>query len=139
MSLGPLARVGDALASSFHSTVLRRRWLCFVVLCVAFLVFGTCTLNLIFTFKANIELIAEYGSQALEDGALQQFIELILSAVVGMVAYIVFKACEHELVHGLLHPRHGASRPSSQAATVHDSMAARPPQTSSTPPKTLEP
>jgi hypothetical protein len=94
----------------FHRIVLARRWLTFGVLCVSFLIFGLCTLNLIFTFKANIDLIADNGTQALEDGALQQLLELIFTALAGMAAYIVFKACEHRLVHDILH-RHPAKSP----------------------------
>jgi hypothetical protein len=79
--------------------VFARAWLTFVVMVVAFLVFGAGTFNLFLLLKANLELIAEHGMQALADGAAQQFVELMLSAVVSMAAYVLFKACEHQLVH----------------------------------------
>jgi hypothetical protein len=81
--------------------VFSRAWLTFVVMVVAFLVFGAGTYNLFLLLKANLELIAEHGTQALADGAAQQFVELMLSAVVSMAAYVLFKACEHQLVHRL--------------------------------------
>ena len=42
-----------------------------------------------------------YGWQALEDGAAMQLFELLASAYLSMACYVVFKACEHRLVHGL--------------------------------------
>jgi hypothetical protein len=82
-----------------REVVFARAWLTFVVMVVAFLVFGAGTFNLFLLLKANLELIAEHGMQALADGAAQQFVELMLSAVVSMAAYVLFKACEHQLVH----------------------------------------
>jgi ABC-type multidrug transport system fused ATPase/permease subunit len=84
-----------------REVVFARAWLTFVVMVVAFLVFGAGTFNLFLLLKANLELIAEHGMQALADGAAQQFVELMLSAVVSMTAYVLFKACEHQLVHRL--------------------------------------
>jgi hypothetical protein len=85
--------------------VFRRIWLTFVVMVAAFLVFGAGSLNLFFVLKANLELIAEYGWQALADGAAQQLVELMVTAAVSMAAYVLFKACEHKLVHRLCDPK----------------------------------
>ena len=85
----------------FQRQVLARRWLCFVVLCLAFVVFGAGTLNLFNLFRANIAFIAEYGLMGLMDGGAQQFLELLLTLALSMAAYIVFKTCEHRLVNGL--------------------------------------
>jgi hypothetical protein len=85
--------------------VFARAWLTFVVLVASFLVFGAGTYNLFLLLKANLELIAEHGMQALADGAAQQFFELMFSAVLSMAAYVLFKACEHKLVHRLCDPR----------------------------------
>jgi hypothetical protein len=38
---------------------------------------------------------------ALGDGAAQQLIELLVTAYLSMLAYVLFKACEHRLVHWL--------------------------------------
>ncbi len=96
----------DALARAFQRHVLSRRWLSFVVMCFAFALFGAGTLNLIGMLRLNVGLIVDHGAMALVDGAAQQFVELVLSLGVSMAAYIVFKACEHSLVHGLTHPEH---------------------------------
>jgi predicted PurR-regulated permease PerM len=85
--------------------VFRRVWLTFITLAASFLVFGAGTYNLFLLLKANLELIAEHGTQALADGAAQQFVELIATAALSMAAYILFKACEHRLVHRLCDPR----------------------------------
>ena len=61
----------------FHRTVLSRRWLTFLVMGLSFFVFGAGTVNIFMLFKANAELIASYGWQALMDGAARQFAELL--------------------------------------------------------------
>jgi hypothetical protein len=91
------------IVALFRRVVLARRWLSFIVLCAGFAVFGACTLNLFVLLRANLGLVAAHGVMALLDGAAQQFAELMLTLVAGMAAYIVFKACEHSLVHGLIH------------------------------------
>jgi hypothetical protein len=81
--------------------VFRHAAVTFIVMVVSFLVFGAGTYNLFLLLKANLDLIAEHGRQALMDGAARQFVELMVSAVVSMAAYVLFKTCEHTLVHRL--------------------------------------
>ncbi len=38
------------------------------------------------------------------DGAARQLVELLVTGYVSMVAYIVFKACEYNLVRDLVDP-----------------------------------
>jgi hypothetical protein len=85
----------------FQRIVLSRRWLTFLVMGLAFFVFGAGTVNLLMLFKANADLIANYGWQALMDGAARQFAELLVSGYLSMAAYVIFKACEHRLVREL--------------------------------------
>ena len=85
----------------FQRTVLSRRWLTFLVMGLAFFVFGAGTVNLFMLFKANAEFIASYGWQALMDGAARQFVELAITGYLSMAAYIVFKACEIRLARDL--------------------------------------
>ncbi len=85
--------------------VFTRTWLTFIVLVVSFLVFGAGTYNLFLVLKANLDLIAEHGWQALADGAAQQFIELLFMAAASMAAYVLFKACEYRLVHLMSEPK----------------------------------
>jgi len=95
--------MGLRLSAWFRGAVLSRRWLTFVVMGLAFFVFGSGSLNLFFLLRANGELLAEHGWQAAMDGAAQQLLELLLTGYVSLAAYVVFKACEHALVHGLVH------------------------------------
>ena len=99
------------LVRAFRRAVLARRWLCFIVMCLSFLLFGIGTLNLINMFRLNISLIADNGTMALADGAAQQLVELIVTLLLSMAAYVVFKACEHALVHGLTHPEEPEETP----------------------------
>jgi len=96
---------GAVVPAWFRRAVLTRRWLTFVVLGLAFFVFGSGSLNLFFLLKANGELLVEHGWQAAMDGAAQQLVELLITGYVSMAAYVVFKACEHALVHDLIGDR----------------------------------
>jgi hypothetical protein len=89
------------IQGAFRRIVLRRASTAFVVLGLAFLGFGVGALNLATLLKANLDLVIEHGWQALMDGAAMQLVELLASAYLSMACYIVFKACEHRLVHGL--------------------------------------
>jgi uncharacterized membrane protein HdeD (DUF308 family) len=85
----------------FHRTVLSRRWLTFLVMGLAFFVFGVGTYNIFMMLSANIDLIARYGWLALMDGAARQFVELVVTGYLSMAAYVVFKTCEYRLTHDL--------------------------------------
>jgi hypothetical protein len=93
----------------FHNAVLSRRWLTFLVMGLAFFVFGAGTLNLGLLFMANADFIGRSGWEALKEGAARQFVELVLTGYASMAAYVVFKACEHRLAHELAEPP--ASKP----------------------------
>ena len=89
------------ITNFFQRVVLKRRWLTFLTMCLCFAVFGAGSVNLFNMFRANFNLIADYGVMALADGAAQQFGELMVNLLLAMVAYIIFKACEYSLVHRL--------------------------------------
>lgn len=84
-----------------------RRWVfsrplvCFIVMGFAFLVFGLGSVNLVHLMMANLNLVSAHGWQALVDGALIQLFELLLSGYGSLLAYVVFKSCEHSLVEVL--------------------------------------
>lgn len=82
----------------FYRWVLSRPAVCFGVMGLAFLVFGLGSVNLIHLLAANLSLLTEHGWQALMDGALRQLIELLVSGYGSLIAYLVFKSCEHTLV-----------------------------------------
>lgn len=88
----------------FQRHVLRRAWLGFVVMGLSFLGFGIVTVNLATLLKLNLDLIAQHGWQALMDGAAMQLLELLASGYASMAFYVVLKACEYRLVHGLADP-----------------------------------
>ena len=100
----------------FHRTVFSRRWLTFLVMGLAFFIFGAGTYNIFMLFTANIGLIAHHGWMALMDGAARQFVELIVTGYLSMAAYVVFKACEHRLAHDLAgaEPKHDPAPPPAQ-------------------------
>lgn len=76
----------------------RRPWLTFVIMGLAFLLFGFYSVNLFVVLKANVELILEYGMMAVADGAGQQLAELLLAAYLSIFFYLIFKVCERVLV-----------------------------------------
>jgi hypothetical protein len=85
--------------------VLPRAWLSFLVLGLAFFVFGVCTLNLGMLLLGNLRLLGEHGWQAAMEGGLRQFVELVATGYLGIGAYVVLKACEHRCVQWLSHGR----------------------------------
>ena len=98
---GPSCKFAVMSKRWFHRAVLSRRWLTFLVMGLAFFVFGAGTFNIFMLFKANADLIATYGWQALMDGAARQFVELLITGYLSMAAYILFKACEYRLARDL--------------------------------------
>jgi hypothetical protein len=85
----------------FHRAVLQRRWRTFLVMGLAFFVFGVGTYNIFMLLGANLDLIASHGWPALMDGAARQFMELVFTGYLSMAAYVVFKTCEYRLTHEL--------------------------------------
>jgi hypothetical protein len=93
----------DRACLLFHRFVLRRVWTSFLVLGLSFLGFATGTVSLAVMLKLNLDLVFDNGWQALMDGAALQLLELLFSGYMSMAFYVVFKTCEHRLVHGLGH------------------------------------
>ena len=73
----------------------------FVLMGAFFLLFGFTSVNLFVVLKANIELFLDYGVMVVEDGALQQLVEIIGSSYLSIVFYVLFKVCERILVERL--------------------------------------
>lgn len=87
-----------SVPTRLKSFLRRHPVLTFLLMGISFLMFGLVSLNLIYFFHANIELLLEYGWLGLKDGGLQQTIELLLSGYFGMAFYVLFKTCEKSLV-----------------------------------------
>ena len=81
--------------------VLKRRWATFVVMGLSFLVFGIGSLNLFYVARASINFVLEHGWVALMDGAALQLLEIVVTGYFCIAAYVLFKTCEHRLVHWL--------------------------------------
>ena len=73
----------------------------FLLMGAFFLIFGFTSVNLFVVLKANIELFLEYGAMVIEDGALQQLLEVIGSCYLSIVFYVLFKVCERILIERL--------------------------------------
>jgi hypothetical protein len=93
----------------FARAVLARRSTTFIVMGIAFIVFGCGTYNLFMVLKANFNLIGDYGWQGLADGGARQLVELLVTGYASLAAYVIFKACEHALVHHLTDDDSGES------------------------------
>lgn len=68
------------------------------IMTISFLGFGYFSVNLFLLFKANIELINDFGLIAIKEGAAKQLITLIFSAFISVVFYAVWKVGERLLV-----------------------------------------
>jgi len=95
-----------------------RRWLdflyahplvTFVLMVTFFLCFGVTSVNLFVLLKMNIDLFVQYGLMVIADGALEQLVDLIVSATLSILFYLVFKVCERVLVEKLTAKKFGAS------------------------------
>jgi hypothetical protein len=95
-----------------------RRWLeflyarpalTFVLMVAFFLFFGVTSVNLFVLLKMNIDLFIQYGLMVIADGALEQLFDLVTSAILSILFYLVFKVCERILVERLTARKFGAS------------------------------
>ncbi len=86
------------MLTTVRQYVFARAGLTFAVLALSFIAFGLASLNLVSLLKANLTLFLEHGTMALMDGALGQLADLLLSTVLSMVFYLIFKTCEYALV-----------------------------------------
>jgi len=78
------------------------------VLCMmtlSFLGFGYFSINLFLLFKANIDLINQFGLMAIKEGAAWQLVMLLLSAFVSVLFYATWKVGERLLVDWVVEPK----------------------------------
>ena len=95
--------------------LFRRPRLTFALMGAFFLSFGVTTVNLFVLLKANLDLFLEYGLMVVADGALEQLVDLLGSAYLSMVFYLLFKVCERILVERLTAKRFGPRRAKTRA------------------------
>ena len=83
--------------------LLTKHWtLTFIIMLFSSFILGICSYNLFYLFKENINLVINYGYMALMDGALKEIAMLCLNGIISLSAYVIFKACEKQLVDSLL-------------------------------------
>ena len=95
------ALVVPAMPRRWIEFLFRHPKLTFILMGAFFLLFGFTSVNLFVVLKANIELFLEYGAMVIEDGALQQLVEIIGSSYLSIVFYVFFKVCERILIERL--------------------------------------
>ena len=113
----------------FRRHVLSRPWLAFLVLGLAFFVFGACTIHLGLMFTVNLELLRDHGWRAAMDGAALQLLELVATGYVAVASYVVLKTCEHRLSQWLSgddHAVHDAGAHAPGRETSSDAPASKP-------------
>ena len=82
----------------FIGWLRRHRAACFAIMVLSFIGFGLLTLDLVRLVGANAALLSEHGWQGLQDGGARQLLELLVSAIAAMAAWLLFKVCETVLV-----------------------------------------
>ena len=87
-----------------------RRTLTFALMVGFFLLFGVTSVNLFVLLKMNIDMFIQYGAMVIEDGALEQLVDLLASAVLSIAFYMAFKICERVLVERMTEKKFGRSR-----------------------------
>ena len=96
----------------------------FVLMGAFFLAFGVTSVNLFVLLKMNIDLFLEYGLMVIEDGALQQLVELLGSAYLSMLFYVLWRLCERIIVERLIRARlRGAARLEIRTGESKESVA----------------
>jgi len=71
-------------------------------MCSSFRLFGAGTRNIFSMFITNWDMIIQQGLMALAKGSLRQLLELLGTFCLAVFFYMIFKACEHQLVHHLI-------------------------------------
>ncbi|ODS22753.1 hypothetical protein AB835_12500 [Candidatus Endobugula sertula] len=68
------------------------------IMTVSFLGFGYFSVNLFLLFKANIDLINQFGAVAIREGAAEQLFILLWHAFISVIFYVIWKIGERLLV-----------------------------------------
>jgi hypothetical protein len=104
----PLRR--DPLPSHWIRFLFRRPRLTFALMGAFFLLFGFTSVNLFMLLRLNIELFLDYGLMVIADGALRQLVDLVGSAYLSLLFYVMFRVCERILVDRVTAKRFGPRR-----------------------------
>ena len=120
-----ITAIGKFLAAphKWVNFLFRHPTVTFVLMGAFFLAFGVTSVNLFVLLKMNLDLFLEYGLMVIDDGALQQLVELLGSAYLSMLFYVMWRLCERIIVERLIRARlRGAAKadglPSESKGTV---------------------
>ena len=72
-----------------------------LMMTISFLGFGYFSVNLFLLFKANIDLINQFGVLAIMEGAAWQLLTIIFHAIVSVLFYAIWKLGERLIVDWL--------------------------------------
>ena len=89
------------VAQSGYAFLFRHPLLTFVLMGAFFLLFGVLSVNLFFLLKANITLFIRYGLSVIDDGALDQLLELLGQLFLCVLCFVLFAISERILVKRL--------------------------------------
>jgi len=99
----------------------------FVLMGAFFLLFGVTSVNLFVLLKQNIDLFLEYGLMVIEDGALRQLLELLGSAYLSMLFWLLFRLCERIIVERMIRARlRGAEKAAFRSNGLKASVVSEP-------------
>ena len=79
----------------------RHQLLTFILMGAFFLVSGIASIDLYVVLKANIELFGKYGMAVIDDGALRQLAEILGTAFLSILCFVLFVVCERIVVDRL--------------------------------------
>lgn len=86
----------------FISLLQRSMLFTLFVMTSCFMLFGYFSINLFLVFTANLDLVKQYGMDALIDGAALQFVQIAASALASVGFYTGVKLCERVLVEWMM-------------------------------------
>lgn len=61
--------------------------------------FAFVSINLFSQSMASLEFLSKFGREAVRHGVLWQLLELVIWGLLSLSCWVLFKICEHELVH----------------------------------------
>ena len=87
-----------SIVTFFDKWVLRRPLLTFVAMCTAFGLFGAGTLNIFHMFSDNWDALTSEGLMSFDSASVFQLLYLILTLIIAMFFYTLFKICEYAMI-----------------------------------------